>query len=139
MAAALAITKGKMSDFYTDQNPVTLVLQLSDHEAYLMYSDGAAQPPLAGVPLQIFGHRPHRTVSAQTRLCLGAYSTSATDEVEHQLRLMQPIGDELNLAAHFVYCTACGSYAEKAVSRQVFATLALLIFKRELSSIHAFC
>eukprot|EP00971_Amphidinium_carterae_P298807 5936392-Amphidinium_carterae.1 len=35
VASALAITKGKSSDFHTDHNPVTLVLQLTDKEAYL--------------------------------------------------------------------------------------------------------
>eukprot|EP00971_Amphidinium_carterae_P171570 3401446-Amphidinium_carterae.1 len=39
VAAALAITKGKSSDFHTDQNFVTLVLQLTDKQAYLMYDD----------------------------------------------------------------------------------------------------
>eukprot|EP00971_Amphidinium_carterae_P167087 3311019-Amphidinium_carterae.1 len=61
---------------------------------------------------QTGGHAPRQEGTSWR--ASSAFKRIALAHPEHNLRLVQPIGDERNLAAHFVYCTACGSYAEKA-------------------------
>eukprot|EP00971_Amphidinium_carterae_P292107 5798919-Amphidinium_carterae.1 len=98
-----------VKDSYNHQSPAG---RLSSKAAKLQTQE-LSLPFSVVHELQTTGHAPRQ--EGASRRTSSAFKQIVLTHPERYLRPLQPIGDEANLAAHFVYCTACGSYAEKAV------------------------